>query len=196
MLRIFWCVGYEEWVLMCGVGASEFNFGSACVGEECVFGAERPGYPLRDVGDEEIYVWLRFMEEQGIDRVLCLLTEQEVKEYYRSDLLGIYGTCFGLGNVFHCPVQDYGLVSSAQFFEKVLPFINESCEDGQKVLVHCSGGSGRTGHVLVLWLIVQRNYQVREAVDAVKETALYRNPLEAVGPKNYEELSNIVNKTP
>ena len=55
-----------------------------------------------------------------------------------------------------------------------------SCQE--LVIVHCSGGSGRTGHVLAAWLVGGRGYGIPEALGAVWEMG--RNPWEAVEHKH------------
>jgi hypothetical protein len=51
----------------------------------------------------------------------------------------------------------------------------------QKVVVHCSGGSGRTGHVLAAWLVYFRNSTMEDALDGVKKAnGASRNPFEAI----------------
>lgn len=45
-------------------------------------------------------------------------------------------------------------------------------------MVHCYGGIGRTGHVLAAWLVAQRGFSNKTAIETVRETG--RNPYEAV----------------
>jgi Dual specificity phosphatase, catalytic domain len=62
--------------------------------------------------------------------------------------------------------------------QQILPFLADANQKGEKVVVHCYGGSGRTGHVLAAWLVYARGLSNQAAVEAVKQTG--RNPYEAV----------------
>ena len=48
----------------------------------------------------------------------------------------------------------------------------------EKVVVHCSGGVGRTGQVLATWLVAKYGLSNQGAIDIVRQTG--RNPYEAV----------------
>lgn len=50
-----------------------------------------------------------------------------------------------------------------------------------RTVVHCSAGSGRTGHVLAAWLVYRHGLTENEALRAVTHVAdVQRNPFEAV----------------
>jgi protein-tyrosine phosphatase len=59
---------------------------------------------------------------------------------------------------------------------------------GERVVVHCWGGNGRTGHVLSAWLVAARGLSPLEAIEAVEATG--RLPREAILASNavLEEL--------
>lgn len=150
------------------------QFSPAAAGEPTVFGACRPAHSSRapDTTGQE---WIEYMQEQGIERVCCLLTDQHLGQY--DDLLAAYEHAFGATNVCHAPIPDFEFVDPVGFREIILPFLCESDEQGVRTVVHCSAGIGRTGHVLALWLATERGDTLEEAVDAVRETG--RSPLEA-----------------
>jgi protein-tyrosine phosphatase len=156
---------------------NSFKFGPARDGEAIVYGAQRPGYPLQSVEPKAVNEWIDFMSKRGIRRVCCLLQKDQLA-YYGSDLLEEYGRRFGGSNVSWAEVKDYHLCSQLDLSTKVLPFLTESDKTAKPVVVHCSGGSGRTGHVLAAWLVRHRALSVDEALAAVVATG--RNPYEAV----------------
>ena len=156
---------------------TRFRFGPARVGETSVYGAERPGYNSRSVDAGPVQEWIAFMKENGILRVCCLLSPKQLA-YYQPALLDQYGAAFGVVNVCAVEVDDYNLCDQETLELKVLPFFYESDRVTARVVVHCSGGSGRTGHVLAAWLVRHRELSVDDALAAVVATD--RNPYEAV----------------
>ena len=157
-----------------------YNFGPASNQETTVFGAQRPGYPAHHVGSPEINQWISFIQRQGIQRVCCLLDEQQLA-HYPPGLLEVYRQAFGALQVCHAPVPDYSLCPPDLLTGTILPFLAESVRIDKKVVVHCSGGIGRTGHVLAAWLVHGRGFAPQAAITAVRSVnGAQRNPEEAV----------------
>lgn len=147
-----------------------YKFAPAWENEQIVFGAMRPGYTNEMVED-----WIQFMRGQGIKRVCCLLPDEQLASY--SDLLGTYKQEFGSQLVCWAPIADFNLANLETLTQKIIPFLIEADKQNQKVVVHCSGGIGRTGHVLAAWLVSVRGLSNEAAIKAVKKTG--RNPYEA-----------------
>jgi protein-tyrosine phosphatase len=110
--------------------------------------------------------------------------------FYEKDLIDSYFKAFGAENVCHVEVPDLHLVNASDLETTILPFLHESEERGLPVVVHCSGGSGRTGHVLAAWLARGRHLPAEQALDAVRATT--RDPLEAVKQGNATDRDLIL----
>lgn len=147
-----------------------YKFAAAWEHEPIVFGASRPGYSNKQVHD-----WVKFMKYQGIKRVCCLLTDNQLARY--SALLDTYQQEFGNNCVCWAAIADFHLSDLETLTKKILPFLAEAEKLGEKVVVHCSGGIGRTDHVLAAWLVSGRGLSNFAAIAAVRRTG--RNPYEA-----------------
>jgi protein-tyrosine phosphatase len=169
----------------------KFKFASAAPSEPTVFGAQRPGYDYHSVGQEMIDEWTDFMLANGIRRVCCLLPQEQLA-FYGTDLLVSYRKSFGNHHVCHAEVQDLHLIDLADLEQTILPFLRQSDRITLPVVVHCSGGSGRTGHVLAAWLVRERLLPLAEAIAHLRNTE--RNPYEAVltGNATEQQLVNLI----
>lgn len=148
-----------------------YKFAAASEAESIVFGAARPGY-----SDEQVRRWIEYMIDRDIQRVCCLLTKQQLDRY--DDLLGSYQQAFGKERVCWAPIEDFSLVTPEIMLDRILPFLAIADQQQEKVVVHCSGGIGRTGQILAAWLVAGRGFERESAISAVRQTG--RNPYEAV----------------
>ncbi len=166
-----------------------YNFGPANFAEAIVFGAQRPGYPSKTVETATVTSWIDYMQSNGIERVCCLLGGSQLAFY--EDLLGSYRLFFGSANVCSAPIEDYYLSTQDNLTGVIMPFLQESDRMASKAVVHCSGGSGRTGHVLATWLHRGRGFSVD---DAIEEAGKTRNPKEAIscGKATLHELKMLI----
>ncbi|WP_019505047.1 dual specificity protein phosphatase family protein [Pleurocapsa sp. PCC 7319] len=148
-----------------------YKFAAASEGEPIVFGSARPGY-----SNEQVAQWIEFMQYQNIKYVCCLLASSQLTRY--SNLLNTYRHNFGFDYVCWTPIEDFYFATSEILIHQILPFLATARQDDEKVVVHCSGGVGRTGHVLAAWLVAGRGLSRQAAIAAVKQIG--KNPYEAV----------------
>jgi protein-tyrosine phosphatase len=148
-----------------------YKFAPAWEQETIVFGASQPGYT-----DNQVYDWIEFMKSHNIQRICCLLSEKQLANY--AHLLDTYRQEFGNQQVCWTPIEDFHLSDLETLTEKILPFLITANQQNEKVVVHCAGGLGRTGHILAAWLVTVRGFSNQDAISAVIRTG--RNPLEAV----------------
>ncbi|MEJ1931045.1 dual specificity protein phosphatase family protein [Nostoc sp. NIES-2111] len=147
-----------------------YKFAPASEQEKIVFGASRPGY-----SNQGTYHWIDFMKQQDIQKVCCLLADEQLNSY--SHLLDTYQKEFGNQQICWAAIPDFQLADINTLTQKILPFLMTADKLNEKVVVHCSGGIGRTGHVLAAWLVYGRGFSSQDALAAVKRTG--RNPHEA-----------------
>ena len=167
---------------------NKYNFTPASRDETLIFGASRPGYPETSaISDSVVNEWMNFMESNGIKAVCCLLAEEQLG-FYQSNLLTSYRKRFGSENVNSAPIPDYTLADETLLVTMILPFLAASAGRSEKVVVHCSAGSGRTGHVLAAWLVYGRGLTNQEALVAVCSSGGQRNPSEAPGKSTLNAL--------
>jgi len=164
-----------------------FRFNAAASVENLIYGAERPAYPLQVIEIDDITQWIQFMKEQGILRICSLLTIEQL-EFYKFDLLEYYSKQFGEKNICWAPIKDFHFADVSVLKSKILPFLFTSLKTNKKTIVHCSGGIGRTGHVLAAWLVYARNFSIEKAFSEVIK--MDRNPFEAIETK-HETKENL-----
>jgi protein-tyrosine phosphatase len=152
------------------------NFAPASMRDTIVYGADRPGYDLEQVNE-----WIEFMVERDIRRVVCLLADERLAKY--DDLLGAYATRFAA--VTHAAIDDHGLPTD-DILERALAALAEAECAGERIVVHCAAGMGRTGLISSAWLCRRYGLAVDDAIAEVCESARRvgadRDPLEA-GPE-------------
>jgi len=164
----------------------DFHFGPARTGERTAYGARMP-----DASPTGIVAWADFMRARGVGRVCCLLDAGQLAAF-PVNLEAEYKRLFGETCVLMESIADHHLCSRQALRRNILPFLSAADTSGERVVIHCWGGNGRTGHVLAAWLVAARGLSPREAIEAVEATG--RLPCEAVlaGNATRDELIELL----
>ena len=93
--------------------------------------------------------------------------------HYPIDLLATYRRKFTAEYVLWQPLKDFQIPQSQILIEHIIPFLICADRQQQKVVIHCSGGVGRTEIVLAAWLVSQRGFSNQQALSAVKQNKRY-----------------------
>jgi hypothetical protein len=166
------------------------RFAPAAPHEDHVFGACCPGWHSAGSHETAVEQWIAFMRAQDVDRVCCLLpgSRAEIAETG----LGRYNDAFGSERVRHTPLASRRLVEPDTLRGDILPFLLDTVEADERVVVHGLSGLGHTGQVLAAWLVFQHGSRPHEAVDTVVEMG--RAPAETVdrGEATRHELLDVL----
>jgi protein-tyrosine phosphatase len=151
---------------------SNFHFGPARSGEQTVYGARMPDASLNGISE-----WANFIRSQGVTRICCLLDDGQLADF-PVNLEAEYKKRFGAARILMQPIADHHLCSAQVLKDNILPFLRAADMNGERVVVHCWGGNGRTGHVLAAWLVAARGLSPLDAIEAVEANG--RLPREAI----------------
>jgi len=93
------------------------------------------------------------MRQQGVTLIVRLTSLDEVQQkspdYYRA-LEERLTPC----QVEECPVPDFGIPEDERYFIEVVQRSADRLTRGEKILVHCGAGIGRTSMFAILTLVV------------------------------------------
>ncbi|CEM14043.1 unnamed protein product [Vitrella brassicaformis CCMP3155] len=136
--------------------------------DSLVYGTERPGYSPDNekpgaVATELVDEWAAHMKEHGVKRILSLLGDDEV-EWYAEPIEttlakhGFDSTHYSRTSVFKPGAMDV-MLAAFQAAEAA----------NERIVVHCSGGTGRATLGLATWVATKYGLSAEEAVNEVVE---------------------------
>ena len=112
-------------------------------------------------------LWKEY-QRKGIQHVVCMVTEEEVKKKARRDILRLYREA-GL-TVHHIPILDYTAPMHGDI-ARVMPAILKALTT-DRIVVHCNAGVGRTG--VITGCIVSKIFDCsgEEAIDYIRQRTM------------------------
>ncbi|MBO8174365.1 MAG: dual specificity protein phosphatase family protein [Thermococcus sp.] len=69
--------------------------------------------------------------------------------------------------VLYSPIEDFSAPTLNQLIE-IVKWIDERVKEGKKVLIHCFGGSGRSGTIAVAYLMYSQGLSLKDALMKVR----------------------------
>ena len=108
----------------------------------------------------------RLKTHYGVDRLVCLLGAEELAGLGIATLLA-EAEALGLATE-NLPIVDDDLPNSLEAFTALVDRILAATAAGETVVVHCRGGTGRTGTVVAACL-VRLGYSAEDAIATVQQ---------------------------
>ena len=120
--------------------------------------------------------WLA--KERRIRSIVTIKEKPLSSEWFKNSGIGE-----GKIDYFHLNIEDYG-APSLEELDHVVNYISRQLDNGRPVMVHCSGGKGRTGTILAAYLIKKRI--VMNAYQAINKLRKIRG--ESIQSKDQENI--------
>lgn len=107
----------------------------------------------------------RFFKQEEIQRVVVLLSDREIKKRCKRDLKKLY-------QKHHMEVTQFPMVDFLQpghgDMDQLIPFLVKRLREGERMVVHCHAGVGRSSVVVACVLAVLLHLRLEECIDLVK----------------------------
>lgn len=111
---------------------------------------------LAGSGLPKSYDDMRWIIQMGI-RSIVTMTEDRLPDSWLDDI-----------NCLHVPTKDFSFPGISKI-EEAVDFINDEISNNKSVLVHCGGGTGRTGMILACYLIKYHHYEPEAAIERIRK---------------------------
>ena len=120
---------------------------------------------------KDAHMLAKKLVENEVRYILVLLSNEELLMNYKlhQALFAVYRG-YGL-KVIHYPIQDFSVPRDLRSFDEVIKKILGILRSGESILVHCQGGHGRTGLIVVGTVIRLGNdpYDAYRYVNAIRD---------------------------
>ena len=124
---------------------------------------------------------IKLLKNHKFKHIISLITEEEYSAYGVPNLKDVYKKS-GF-QVYNFPIIDQG-APSVNGMNEAVDYVYKYLENGEKVLVHCVGGLGRSGTFAACYLIRHCNLSAEEAMRIVRSSRSQR----AIETKEQEDF--------
>lgn len=145
---------------------AQHNFSRVSARDAIAFGSARPGFPHKKVTIEQATHWIEFMKTNGVKRVLSLLGDDEIVEFFPGfSIDDVMTEAFGQGMYTRTSV----FVPTAR--STMSEALGAAKVSGETIVMHCSGGEGRASLAMGLWLVDSYGLAPADACREIDEEA-------------------------
>ena len=116
-----------------------------------IAGSPQPG--LYGDWDEDI----AYLKQNGLSFVVSLTEEPLIKDRIISEGFGFY----------HLPIRDMD-APMPRMADEAIKIMRQQTAEGNRVLLHCKGGVGRTGMMGACYL-VSKGYSAKDSIEMVRK---------------------------
>lgn len=95
---------------------------------------------------------IKEIDEKGISKVVSLTSLQEIEEISPEFAEAIHSHTFQINRI-SFPIEDYSIPSEPYAFIDLANDLATALKNGERILIHCAGGIGRTGTLAVSVLL-------------------------------------------
>jgi len=107
----------------------------------------------------------RFFRQEEVQRVVMLLSDQEIRKRCRKDLKKLYAR--NRMEVTQFPMVDF-LQPGHGDMDKLIPELAERLREGERIVIHCHAGVGRSSVVVACLVAVLEHMRLEECIEHVK----------------------------
>lgn len=136
--------------------------------------------------------WDNFVSEaerRGIDFIVCLTSNDEIKEKSPSYADAISNNLL-TSKIESFPITDYGVPADKDAFAKFVGRIADLLRSGNTVLAHCGAGIGRTG-TFAICLLIELGADRRLAEKAINDAKAHPETPEQKNLVNWCEKRSL-----
>ena len=129
------------------------------------------------IGDKNIYIGpypqsdndFKILAEKGIDTILNLQSDKDFKFRQINYQLQLEQAKTYQINIIRYPIEDFNQEDLYKHLKGGGDLLNILLKEGKRVYVHCTAGMSRSAAVVIIYLVIYKNYTVAQADNYCKK---------------------------